>query len=334
MEEIEQSRFRQNLPMIGTASGCVLFGMLLGFAFTAAYYRTEGAPKPGEKFEVHGTGNLTNPLLLCDQQEGYISSTILPFKPAIDEYIAKTEKGEKVKEVSYYFRELKTGSWITVEASRDYSPASLLKVPLYMAIAKLAESDPTLWDKKLLYRPPSTPVAQNYVPEVAPLESGNSYTVRELVDRLILESDNAPLELLTMEFGEKDNVLTSLYSLVGLELPNQDQDFVTVGQYATFFRLLYNASFLSQASSEAVLEKLTHTRFNNGIRAGIPDGVTVAHKFGERRTEEYLQLHDCGIVYHPKSPYLVCIMTRGNDFAAMEKVIADLSALTWHNVSQ
>lgn len=334
MEEIEQSHFRKNLPMIGTATGCVLFGVLLGFAFTATYYRNESAAKPGAKFELHGTGTLTNPLLLCDQQEGYISSTILPFKPAIDEYITKAERSEKVKEVSYYFRELKTGSWITVEASRDYSPASLLKVPLYMTIAKLAETDPTLWDKKLVYHPPATPITQNYVPDIEPLQVGQAYSVRELVDRLILESDNGPLELLVTEFGDKNDVLTSLYALVGLQLPNADQDFVTVGQYAAFFRLLYNASFLSQSSSEAVLEKLTHTQFNNGIRAGLPDDVTVAHKFGERRTDEYLQLHDCGIVYHPDSPYLICVMTRGSDFDAMEEVITDLSALTWHNVSK
>ncbi len=334
MEEVEGSQFRQSLPMIGTALAYVLLGTLLGFAFTAAWFRNVSATDPGEKFEVHGEGKLTNPLLLCDQQEDYISSAIVPFKPEIDNYISKAQDGQQVTEISYYFRELKTGYWITVEANRDYSPASLLKVPLYMTIAKLAEKDPGLWDRTLMYQPPTTPVAQNYAPDVTPLTVGENYTVKELANRLILESDNGPLELLATEFGEEQDVLNDLYKLVGVTLPNQDQDFITVGQYAIFFRLLYNASFLSQESSEFVLEKLTKTHFDNGIRAGVPEGVTVAHKFGERKTEDYMQLHDCGIVYHPNSPYLVCIMTRGNDFSAMEKVIASLSQLTWDNISQ
>jgi hypothetical protein len=37
------------------------------------------------------------------------------------------------------------------------------------------------------------------------------------------------------------------------------------------------------------------------------------------------QLHDCGIVYAPGKPYLICIMTRGSDFKRLSPVIAQIS---------
>jgi hypothetical protein len=56
--------------------------------------------------------------------------------------------------------------------------------------------------------------------------------------------------------------------------------------------------------------------YNDGLKAGIPANIELAHKFGERgiigmNGREQKQLHDCGIIYYPKHPYILCIMTRG-----------------------
>jgi hypothetical protein len=42
-----------------------------------------------------------------------------------------------------------------------------------------------------------------------------------------------------------------------------------------------------------------------------------------------VQLHDCGIVYKQKHPYLVCIMMRGTDLDTLAKVIAELSKIAY-----
>jgi hypothetical protein len=62
-------------------------------------------------------------------------------------------------------------------------------------------------------------------------------------------------------------------------------------------------------------------------KANIP----VAHKFGERTgfAGGVKQLHDCGIVYYPKNPYLLCIMTRGTDFTKLESTIAAVSKMVY-----
>ncbi|MDO8560151.1 MAG: serine hydrolase [bacterium] len=61
---------------------------------------------------------------------------------------------------------------------------------------------------------------------------------------------------------------------------------MSVKDYASFFRILYNASYLNREQSERALGLMTKTRFRDGIIAGVPAGRPVAHKFGERTTLE------------------------------------------------
>jgi hypothetical protein len=82
---------------------------------------------------------------------------------------------------------------------------------------------------------------------------------------------------------------------------------------------------------------LSYTKFNKGIVAGVPD-VKVSHKFGEYSLLQdgklvKQELHDCGIVYYPKNHYLVCVMTKGNDFDVLSNVIEDVSRIVFEYVS-
>ena len=60
--------------------------------------------------------------------------------------------------------------------------------------------------------------------------------------------------------------------------------------------------------------------------------IPVAHKFGERELPNADQLHDCGIVYVPKHPYLLCVMTRGDSLTNLTTVIAGLSEVVYNDV--
>jgi beta-lactamase class A len=117
---------------------------------------------------------------------------------------------------------------------------------------------------------------------------------------------------------------------------NPSGNILSVKNYAAFFRILYNASYLNTDMSEKALKLLSQIKFTKGLKAGIPSDVNISHKFGER---QYLstgekQLHDCGIVYHPTKPYLICVMTRGNDFAAQTNMIKKVSASVYNYVNK
>jgi beta-lactamase class A len=101
---------------------------------------------------------------------------------------------------------------------------------------------------------------------------------------------------------------------------------MSVKQYSSLYRVLFNASYLSKEYSQKALEILSKSEFKDGIVDGIPQSMTIAHKFGERHYSTGVdQLHDCGIIYYPYHPYLLCIMTKGTDFKQQSKTIRDIS---------
>ncbi|MDX6770959.1 MAG: serine hydrolase, partial [Elusimicrobiota bacterium] len=154
------------------------------------------------------------------------------------------------------------------------------------------------------------------------------------VERMIVLSDNNAFTLLSrvVDPGELDRV----YALLRVQNPRSqaDDQFLSVQTYASFFRILYNASYLTKDQSQKALEYLAESEFDMGLEAGTPKEVTVAHKFGEsgRANSAERQLHDCGIVYHPTKPYLLCVMTRGADMKALAGAIAETSRLVYAEV--
>jgi beta-lactamase class A len=117
--------------------------------------------------------------------------------------------------------------------------------------------------------------------------------------------------------------------------PHNEENSVSVHGYSGLFRILYNASYLNRNMSEKALQLLSLQDFPQGIVAGVPKGTVVAAKFGEKARgvdEKYHQLHEFGIVYHPKHAYILGIMTRGNDFEALSGVIRQISKLVYTEI--
>jgi hypothetical protein len=156
---------------------------------------------------------------------------------------------------------------------------------------------------------------------------------------MIRGSDNTATILL--QNAMSSSTLKDTYSDLNIPTPPTDPgaEYISVKNYAYFFRILYNGTYLDREYSERAMQHLTDVDFVRGIRAGVPVTVTVAQKFGERTvlnsdgSVNRHELHDCGIVYKKGANYLLCIMSKGNDFDQMAKNIADLSALVYNAVT-
>jgi beta-lactamase class A len=128
-----------------------------------------------------------------------------------------------------------------------------------------------------------------------------------------------------------------LYKLLGVDpaVISDPTAALSARKYSVFFRILFNSSFLSRANSEYALSLLTESTFREGLRAGVPSEIPLAHKFGERKIGNDLQqFHDCGVVYYPRHPYLLCIMTRGNNIPNLKKAIADTSRFVYEEIDK
>jgi beta-lactamase class A len=285
---------------------------------------------PEKNSELHKDGRLTSPLLECNTGSSIGSMEFSAFEKNIRKDIDDMTVAGKVTHVSVYLRHLLDGAWIGINENEKFTPASLLKVPNMISLLKMSENDPNILTKELVYDTRYFPGKPYFAPDTS-LEIGKKYTVDDMIARMIKDSDNEAMFTLRANFDA--SFFNKLYDDLKITAPNDNisDDFMTVKTYASFFRILYNSSYLSTPLSEKALQLLTNTGFDNALTAGIPKNITIAHKFGERTyiNDETKQLHDCGIIYRADEPYLLCVMTRGKDFDVLAGVIKDISKSVW-----
>jgi beta-lactamase class A len=300
------------------------FGMIFLFSFLF-FGLTAVNLYAGSVFTKNGT--LLNPL------RKYIKfKEVRSFRHKVEEYIEEQKKAGLVEDVSVYFRCLSDGMWFGIGEKYRFAPASLMKVPLMMAYFKKAESDPNILRKKIKYED-LTEISVLFVKPKIAFEPGKYYPADELIKAMIIESDNNAFLVLMKNIGV--DVLAETYINLGiLHTFLEEKDFIALKSLVGMFRVLYNASYLNDKMSEKALEYLVNCSYKDGISAGVPSDIIVAHKFGERlRPEENTkQMHDVGIIYYPENPYLLGVMTRGNDFNNLVKVIREISSLVYQEV--
>ncbi len=284
---------------------------------------------PPARVQTSQPFKLLNPLLETVPSLDY--SELRPFQYKMQKFIDDRKKAGDVSHISIYFRDLSNGPIYAFNEKEPFSPASLLKLPLLIAVLKLAESNPAFLTKRVVNNV-SEMVSRNIGTSV--LETDKEYTVDELLHAMIAASDNRATILLRNVTDPE--LLDSVYRDLGLLIPEvrTADDNMTVREYATFFRILYNASYLGNEGSEKALDYLAASEFKQGLPSGVPPDVTVAHKFGERAFtgDSVKQLHDCGIVYYKPLPYVLCVMTRGENFQNLTGVIRDASKLIYTEV--
>lgn len=248
------------------------------------------------------------------------------------------QKGD-VQDLSVYYRSVETGRWVGVNENESYYPASLLKVPLMLGYFKARETDPGLFSRRIVYEPGS---ARTDFEAESTLVSGKSYTVLELLEKMIIDSDNGAAYVLFDRIDQ--DLLASVYERLGVQKPGDDSSGYEIPTkiYALFFRTLYNGTYLRQSASEEALEMLSKTTYREGLVAGVAEGTIVAHKFGEHIVTENgtpvgEELHDCGIIYKavnkPAHPYILCVMTRAKTLEAATAAISTISKLVYESES-
>ncbi len=280
-----------------------------------------------------------NPLLECDLGEAISSQSPLPtVKRLIEKTVAEERARDDVTELSLYLRDLNNGPWVGINLGREFYPASLYKVPLLITYLELRDKRPNLFKEKIVVskREEVDPSYYTNHSKLPPLELNRTYSVEELLERLIIDSDNTAAFILATHITNEE--LTSIYKNLTLDNPEKKGGSapMTARNYATFFRVLYNSSYIDKDASEYALSLLSKTNFDAGLVAGVPKDVVVSHKFGIRSIPSIdgttlVQLHDCGIVYKSNHPYLICIMTQGKSVETLTNVIARISKTIYDN---
>ena len=262
---------------------------------------------------------LLSPRIFIENQNDLILNFV-PLRIKLQEYASKTPH-----RIGLYFEYLPTGTSIGVNEKEAFIPASLLKTPLAMGVFKLSESKKIMLDDYLTLREKHKDSNfGNYWKQ----NTGKKFRIDEVIKQLLIYSDNTAQNMLL------DLVSTSVIEDVfdSLDIPkirNEDLNpVVTAKNYSSILRCLYLACYLTKEDSNSLLTMLTKTIFKDKLPAGVSENIAVSHKIGVAESSSSSIYTDCGIVYYPKRPYILCVMVEADEKTAT-KIISAISKIVY-----
>ncbi|MEI6810864.1 MAG: serine hydrolase [Candidatus Nomurabacteria bacterium] len=259
-------------------------------------------------------------------------------KDEVESYLKEEEDAGELYGYSFYFRDLNSGLWFGSNESLAFFPASLFKLPVAIAAYKEGEDDHSFLEKKFVYTEALFRQNKELTSNSdSDLVIGDSYSVKDLVEKMLVNSDNGAKDLLlTAVNGDYINKIFETASLVDPELMKTFD--ISSLRYALFLRILYGSSYLNEEHSQLIMEMLSKSTFKDGLVSGIPADVPIAHKFGAYQFQEKIndkdvvvqQLHDCGVIYHKTDPYIVCFMTKGKNSEDLFRIFSKVSSIIYN----
>ncbi len=269
--------------------------------------------------------NYIKPLLFADPS--CESDNFAPIKSEIGKLVNAYKSSGDISNASVYLRAFEQAKWMGLNCDELYHPASLIKVPIMMSILRMAEDQPALLDKEIVFEniPKEMILSkQNYVSNT--ITQGKKYTVRELLRYMISYSDNNAQLLLIQNL--KPTNFDHMFMDMGIGLPLDEKSteiLISAKDYSAFIKTLFNATYLGESTSEFALSLMNDCTFKEGFVKGLPAGIKVVHKFGEWDNKKDFELHESGIIYIQNKAYLLTIMTRGNSRDKLPDVIAGIT---------
>ena len=231
-------------------------------------------------------------------------------------------------------------------ADEPFHPASTMKVCVLMEVWRQAEAGQLSLDEWLpVHNTFQSLVGGEY--GLDPAEDselglygriGRTATIRELARLMIVVSSNLATNLLIDRVGAtavtgfmRELGAPSLMVVRGLDDDAaHDRGLDNVATARGLMHVmgrLARGEVVTPAASAEMVEILAAQTFNEGIPAGLPGGIRVAHKTGWI-TATY---HDAGIVFPPDGePYVLVVLTRGiADEARAHDLVAGISRVVW-----
>lgn len=312
-----------------------LLGFVIGLPFNGVILLHTLTGQTSAEEWRKGPEGYINPLLGLSYPDDAVFQELKPLQYDLETLAQSEIQNNKADRVSIYFRDQTSGHSMEVNGNETFAPASLIKIPMMITYFKVAEDQPDILNKQLQYTGPDQNTQEYFKPDEH-LVPGQYYTVSDLIQRMIVNSDNNALLMLFNNMDKK--TLGTIFSDLSISVPqdlNQNGDFITPANFSRFFRILYNATYLDEDYSQKALALMDEAEFKEGLAAGVPAGAHVSDKFGETPDVDQngkhvgYELHDCGIIYAPNHPYILCVMTSGQSYDTLAGVIKDVSSMVY-----
>ncbi len=239
---------------------------------------------------------------------------------------------QKIREVTnnysgiygVYVVDLTDGNDYGLYETEEFEAASLIKLPLMATVYREVEKGTLSLNE--IYRLEAQD-KRGGAGSISTRPNGTKFTYRELLELMGKESDNTAYAALKRIVGEK--VIDETLSRIGMYETSLSDNATTPNDIGQFFRILYKGEILTLEHRDELLGFLTDTNFENWLPKGIPDSITIAHKFGR----EVRVVNDAGIVFSSK-PYAVVVMSKGIVEKEADEVLPKLSEIVFEAQSK
>lgn len=234
---------------------------------------------------------------------------------------------------SVYVWKYNSGNYAEINASKTYSAASIIKIPVLINLFRSIESGQLNLDDKMsltdYYRAEGSGSLQ--------FKAENSnWTIDQLARIMITESDNSATNMLMAKMGSMTDVNSAIRqwglksTYVQTWLPDlTGNNHTTSRDLATMlYNIDNNPNFLDITSREKIFDYMCHVHNNRLIQAGLGPGAIFMHKTGDIGK----MLGDAGIVFAPNgTKYIVVILAnRPHNAAAGKDFIVKASEVIYN----
>jgi beta-lactamase class A len=155
---------------------------------------------------------------------------------------------------------------------------------------------------------------------------GTCFTRNELAARAGKQSDNTAGHMLVRDVGGSTALNAWAFSLGAKNSAFFVGNTTTSDDLSALWQAEASGRLGGKVAQAWLYPLLTNTRFEDGIPAGVPSGVTVIHKVG---ADDWVEDDSGLIVAAPQRSYILTVMSKGNGGAAGWQLAAQLSAAAW-----
>jgi beta-lactamase class A len=214
--------------------------------------------------------------------------------------------------------DLNSGEYLSLGGDQVFPAASTFKLPLVIYALQQVDRGHASLDETMAIEPRDMAGGSGTL-QYRPL--GSKWTLGQLIDKAIIESDNVAHNMLKRRFGH-GTIWAFMETLGGTVTHDENGDNLTTpADLVRYMRAVLDPQVLSDTSRERLLHDLRNTVWPIRIEAGTPSDIEVAHKIGTFADV----VNDVGLVSFPGRPYILAICSKDVTEPVADGVLTELS---------
>jgi beta-lactamase class A len=267
------------------------------------------------------------------------SPTALPKGQELTALTAKVvplTQGLKDLTPGVFLIDLDSGDYFTLNGTASFSAASMIKVPVLVALFQEIDAGRVHLSDKLVLQQGDIGDGSGDM-QYAPI--GSEYTVLETITNMITISDNTATNLIVRRLGGIEQVNQHFrqwgmqQTVLRKPLPDlEGTNTTSPKELATLLSMVSQGEILSMKSRDRALEIMRHTVSDTLLPSSLGEGATIAHKTGDIGT----LVGDTGIIDMPNGKrYAITAMVKRpfNDSRAQD-LIRQVAATVYDYLNQ